>query len=247
MGHFFFFIVGTILGSFLNVCIHRLPRGESLLFPASHCPYCGQRLKWRDLVPLLSYIILRGSCRHCQKLISRRYPLLELVMGLLLPTLYFALPPVDFFPATAVTALVLVATCTDLKEGIIPDAVVLPALGMGILYSALFPPNTLWESVAGALLGGGVLTTIALLSRGGMGGGDIKLMAALGAWLGLGRVPLILFLSFLGGGMGALGLLFLGIKGRRDTVAFAPYIAAAVIVSLFWERQLLAWYFRLWY
>ena len=188
MGHFFFFIVGTILGSFLNVCIHRLPRGESLLFPASHCPYCGQRLKWRDLVPLLSYIILRGSCRHCQKLISRRYPLLELVMGLLLPTLYFTLPPVDFFPATAVTALVLVATCTDLKEGIIPDAVVLPALGMGILIRPFSPipygkvlPEPYW---------GGVLTTIALLSRGGWGR-DIKLMAALGpGWARAGALNL---------------------------------------------------------
>lgn len=243
---FLIFLCGLVLGSFLNVCIYRLPRGESVLSPASHCPYCGRRLGFPDLIPLAGYLLLRGKCRYCRKPISWRYPLVELAMGLLLLIFYYSLAPAKCIPTTMVAALLLVATCTDLEHGIIPDAIVLPVLGMGILYSAFFPPHTLGGSLGGALLGGGTLLAVALLSRGGMGGGDIKLLAALGAWLGPGQVLLVLFLSFLLGGIGGMGLLLLKIKGRRDAIAFAPYIAAAVSITLWGGEMLWDWYFRFW-
>ncbi len=243
---FYLFLGGLILGSFLNTCIHRLPRGESIVAPASHCPNCGQRLGWLDLIPLAGFFLLRGRCRYCHKAISWRYPLVELVLGLLLVFFYFFLDSGMFLTATVVAALLVVVTCTDLEQGLIPDAIVLPALGTGILFSLVSPSITLANSLAGALLGGGVLVAVALLSRGGMGGGDIKLLAALGAWLGPRQVLLILFLSFFLGGIGALGLLLLKIKARRDAIAFAPYIAAAVFITLFWGEMLYDWYFRLW-
>ncbi len=243
---FFLFLGGIVLGSFLNTCIHRLPRGESVLTPASHCPHCGQQLTCLDLIPLVGLMLLGGKCRYCQKPISWRYPLVELVMGLLVVTFYYFLDPGRYFPALVVAALSVVVTCTDLEHGLIPNAIVLPTLAVGIIYSALFSPYTLVGSLSGAFLGGGVLLAVALLSCGGMGGGDIKLMAALGAWLGPQLVILTLFLSFLLGGIGSLGLLLLKVKDRRDVIAFAPYIAAAVFITLFGGETLYNWYTRLW-
>lgn len=240
------FILGLIVGSFLNTCIHRLPRGESLFAPPSHCPRCRQRLSPLDLIPLLSYLLLRGKCRYCKEPIAGRYPKVELLMGLALVALYHLREPGTFFASLVVTAVALVAACTDLEHGIIPDTLVLSTLLAGVVYSLLSPLASPASSIAGLCLGGGSLLVIALLSGGGMGGGDIKLMAALGAWLGWRLLLIVLFLSFLAGGIGGLWLLVLKIKERRDAIPFAPFIAAAVFLALLGEKYFANyfWFFR---
>ena len=236
------FVFGLIVGSFLNTCIHRLPRKESLLAPPSYCPRCRHRLYPLDLLPLLGYLFLQGKCRYCREPISWRYPTVELLMGLAAVALYYHREPATLFPALVVTAVALVAACTDLEHGIVPDALVLPTLGAGLLYSFFSPLVSPGSSIAGLLLGGGSLLAIDFLSGGGMGGGDIKLMAALGTWLGWRLLLIVLFLSFLVGGIGGIWLLLLKIKGGRDPIPFAPAIALALFLALVGEDFLMNYY-----
>lgn len=230
------FAGGLIAGSFLNTCIYRLPRGESVLVPPSYCPQCRHRLHPLDLIPLVGFLLLKGKCRYCRQPISRRYPLVELLMGLLTVALYYHREPGTLLSALVATGVVIVAACTDLEHGIIPDGLVFPTLFAGVVYSFFSPLTSPGSSIAGLFLGGGSLLVIAFLSGGGMGGGDIKLMAALGAWLGWRLLLMVLFFSFLLGGIGGIWLLLLKIKERRDSVAFAPYIAVAVFLTLLGEK-----------
>lgn len=239
----FVFITGLVVGSFLNVCIYRIPLGETVVTTPSHCFACGNRLRARDLVPVLSYIFLRGKCRYCGVKISWQYPLVELVTGLIFLATVFTwgiswggLAMLMFF------SMLVVTTVIDLYHQIIPDGVLLVGGLLGLPMVYLQSMEQLKWGVIGFFAAGLVLLLIALASKGGMGGGDIKLAAVMGLYLGLKSVALALFLSFLLGGLVGILLLVTGIKGRKDAVPFGPFLALGAIITAFWGEKIFAWY-----
>ncbi|HHX74178.1 MAG TPA: prepilin peptidase, partial [Firmicutes bacterium] len=203
------FICGLLVGSFLNVCIYRLPQDESVIYPPSHCPSCGRRLRATELVPLLSYLWQRGRCRGCGAAISPRYPLVEAVTGAVFAALAWRYGPPAVLWHAAFFALLLVIFFIDLDHQLIPNRLVL-------LLAALVPVRLLAgevplvQAAAGMLLGGGLFSLLAVLSRGGMGGGDIKLVAVLGLWFGWRLLLPLMFLAFFCGG--AVGVFLLALK-----------------------------------
>lgn len=242
----FWFILGLVIGSFLNVCIWRLPRGESIIYPPSHCPSCGHALHWRDLVPVFSYLALRGRCRYCEARISPRYPLVEALTGGLFLFLgwHYGLSP--RLPAALVLVCVLeVAAFVDLEHQRIPNSLVLFGAVAGVVLNLLGGGPGWLEMALGALAGGGVLWLVAVASREGMGGGDVKLAAMAGLYLGWRSALVGLFLGVLGGGVVAAALLAARRLGRRDPMPFGPFLAVGFWVALVWGEELLAWYLHL--
>jgi leader peptidase (prepilin peptidase)/N-methyltransferase len=246
-GYIVAFVLGTVLGSFANVCIHRLPRRQSVVFPASHCPYCQQRLRpWHNL-PLLSYVALGGRCATCRTSISWRYPLVELLCGLLYVFLYHqwgvSVPSVVF--ALFATAL-LIVSFIDLEYTIIPDAITLPGIVAGLLASLWLTPVGIGNAVLGVLLGGGAFSLIVILSAGrGMGAGDIKLIAMIGAFLGWQAVLVTIFLGASLGTVVGLSLMLLKRKRRKDPIPFGPFLALGALLTMVWGEELLDWYLHL--
>lgn len=240
---FLIFILGLAIGSFLNVCIYRLPLGRSIVTPPSHCMQCGTRLKWRELIPVVSFVLLRGRCRYCGAGFSPRYALVEMVTALLFVIcfIFFGIS-VLLIKALVLTAFLLVIVFIDIDHQLILDKVLLWLAGSGIVIN-------LWTGAAGAadmlfggLLGGGLLLIVAVASKGGMGGGDIKLAAALGLWLGWEFTLLTLLLAFVFGGAGGVVLLLLKLKNRKDLIPFGPFLALGTWVSLLYGNMLLLWY-----
>ncbi len=240
-------LVGAIAGSFLNVVIHRVPRGESIVSPRSHCPSCGRVLRPWENVPLLAFIWLRGRCAGCGTRIPFRYPLVEALTAGLFAAVgaRFGFGPALPFLLFFVGSLVAVAWI-DLDARIIPDAISLGGLGIGLVAS-FFLPVTLPSALLGAIIGGGTLWLLAAAYRkatgvDGMGGGDIKLAAMIGAFLGPGSVLFTLFLaSVLGVAVGG-ALMLAGRAGRRTALPFGTFLAPAAVVSLFAAPVLFAWY-----
>ncbi|MDD3642497.1 MAG: prepilin peptidase [Candidatus Krumholzibacteria bacterium] len=242
------FVFGLAAGSFLNVVIYRLPLGRSVVRPRSACPACGRTLRWFENVPVLSFVLLRGRCRSCGAAISPRYPVVELLGG------FFALlalwirggdPVGAAFVYTFLMALLAVAMI-DWDHRIIPDEISLPLLAAGLAWSLVNPALGPLSSVAGALAGGGSLWLVGAAYRRlrgveGMGGGDVKLMAMIGAWLGLGLVlPVIVLASFFGSLYG-VSLMRRGGDGRTE-VAFGSFLAPAAGVCLVCGQAILGWY-----
>lgn len=240
-------VVGLCVGSFLNVCIHRLPRGGSLLRPRSHCPGCDYELGWYDNIPVISYLFLRGRCRRCASRISLRYPIVELLTAIVF-LLHYAV-----FGLTALLVVRLVFACAmivlfaiDLEHQILPNIITLPGVAAGLVFSLAFPPGLL-DAVLGALVGGGVLWLISeayfrFTGQEGMGGGDIKMLAMIGAFLGWKLVLVTLIVSSLTGSL--IGLLL--ILARKGTLKLAlPYgtflALGALFASLFGEG-VVNWY-----
>jgi leader peptidase (prepilin peptidase) / N-methyltransferase len=248
---FFVFALGAIIGSFLNVCIVRLPRGESLIRPASHCPQCNAPIKFYDNIPLISYIILRGTCRHCKKRISVQYPVVEALTGLMTLALFMKHgPTVQFLLLLLFSSALLIITFIDLAHQIIPDAISIPGIPCGLGASLLIPTVSWQESLLGILVGGGILLFIAvgykwITRRDGMGGGDIKLLAMMGAWLGWKAIPFIILASSLIGLLvgGGSGLLLK--KGLRTKIPFGPFLAIASLIYIFFGPEIIRWYIGL--
>ena len=235
---FLIFIYGLLIGSFLNVCIYRIPREESIVFPSSHCPNCGTSLKWHDLVPVFSYIVQRGKCRYCGEKISSQYPIVELInafMYLLLFEQYgFTL---EFFFFAIVFSMLIIITFIDLQHMIIPDLLVIIILGSTIIYKVLSfllynTPFELINSIGGLVLSGLLFIIIILVSKGGMGGGDVTLIAALGFITGIKRIFLIIFLSFILGAIISVFLLITKIKGKKDPIPFGPFIVLGFFINI---------------
>ena len=245
----FIALLGLCVGSFLNVVIARVPEGRSIVYPGSACPRCGNSIPWYDNLPVLSYALLQGRCRNCREPISWRYPAVELACSLL-----FVLAYQRFETGTALaSALILLAgllaiTAIDLDHQIIPDVLSLPGIALGVLFS-LAPGGIGWApSLLGVLLGGGVFVVIIVastlvLGQAGMGVGDVKLGAMLGAFLGWKLALLSILLSTLLGGPMAVALLATGRKSRKDPIPFGPFLALGGLISLFWGEALLGWYF----
>ena len=238
-------IFGGIVGSFLNVVILRLPKEDaSIVFPASHCPKCSTPLAWFENIPILSYCVLRGKCRTCNVHISLQYPLVELCMALLSGALInkFGLS-FEFFAYFLLCASLLSVIFIDLQHQIIPDSISLPGIIIGFLFSLVSSQLTWTDSLIGILAGGGVLYAIAwgyfiLRKQDGMGGGDIKLLAMLGAWLGWQSLPFIIFVSSLVGAI--IGIIALRMQGSESNtrIPFGPFLSISAIVYLFFANEI---------
>lgn len=244
-------VFGLLFGSFANVVILRLPKGESVAFPASHCVQCKTPIRWYDNVPVLAYLWLRGRCRACHKPFSIRYPLVEGLSGLL----FLAVHLKYGFTWTALEYTVfcwslLVVSMIDLDHMILPDVFTLSGIVIGLLGAALNPEREFWPAVVGVLLGGGFLWAIAygywlLRKEEGMGGGDIKLLAWMGAVLGWQAIPFIVLVSSIVGSVVGLGLALRSKAGLKSVIPFGPYLALAAIVYLLGGETIGQWYIGL--
>jgi leader peptidase (prepilin peptidase) / N-methyltransferase len=243
-----FVVAGLLIGSFLNVVIARLPEGRSLVRPGSACPGCGAAIAWHDNVPVISFLALRGRCRACAMPISWRYPLVEAVTGALFGAAALAFgPTLHAAVASALLAALLAITLIDLERQIIPDAISLPGILAGLLANLATGRVSWLDSVLGIVVGGGVFLAIAvvgswLAGQDAMGGGDIKLAAMLGAFLGWKVLLLSLFVSAIGGGILAAILMGSGLRGRKDPLPFGPFLAAGGAIGLFWGERMVRWY-----
>ena len=236
-------IFGLAVGSFLNVCIARLPDGKSLWWPGSACPRCGASIGWRDNVPVLSYVALRGRCRACGGPIARMYPLVEVVTSGLFVVTFLRLGWTPELPiGLALVAALITVTGIDLRHQIIPDVITVPGILLGFLANSLAGRVSWLDSLLGILAGGGIFFVIIFLSKGGMGGGDMKLGAMLGAFLGWKVALISLLIAVLSGGGVAAVLLLTRARGRKDPVPFGPFLALGGLAGLLWGETLLAWY-----
>jgi leader peptidase (prepilin peptidase) / N-methyltransferase len=265
----FSFLLGLAVGSFLNVCILRIPREESVVMPPSHCPACGARIKPYDNIPVVSWLVLRGRCRHCKAPISPQYPAVELLTGLLYLGCYLAFGlSVETLKWTVFAALMVVLTVTDLRERILPDVVNFTGLGLGLLLSLFtapvdgtaawlsgrvlglsspLPVLSLLDALIGAAAASGLLWIVAegyfrLRGREGMGLGDVKMMAMAGAFLGLQRALLTVLLGSLLGSLIGAAVIALRHKGRDFELPFGTFLGAGAILVVFFGSATLDWY-----
>lgn len=250
------FIFGAVIGSFLNVCIHRMPKDESIVSPGSHCPHCGKPVKAYDNIPLVSWLVLGGKCRSCSAKISPRYFAVEFVNAFMWLCLWkiYALSPF-FFAGAVLFSILLAMTVTDLETGLIPDKLSIPGMIAGLVMSTAWPAlqgQDVWywglaHSAGGLLTGGAILMGVGLLGtfifrKDAMGGGDVKLLAMMGAFMGIQKAFLIFFISpFFAMPMA----LYLKFFRKAETLPFGPYLAMAGITSFLYGEKLIAWIFKI--
>jgi leader peptidase (prepilin peptidase)/N-methyltransferase len=240
-------ILGLAVGSFLNVCIHRIPRGQSLAHPGSRCPSCGYSLRWFDNVPVVSYTLLGGKCRKCRQPISARYPLVEVAtMGLfLLHGLVFGWTPI-LVPRLVFACAMVVLFAIDLEHHLLPDAITLPGIVLGLVSSAVLPPG-LRDALIGALGGGGVLWLVGeayyrYSGHEGMGGGDVKMLAMIGAFLGWKLALLTLVLSSVVGSVVGLCVILSRRGGMKFALPYGTFLALGAIVASLAGDRIVRWY-----
>jgi leader peptidase (prepilin peptidase)/N-methyltransferase len=248
----FIFVFGTAVGSFLNVCIYRLPRSLSLIHPRSMCPRCGEGIAFYDNIPILSYLWLRGRCRHCGATISLRYPVVELAAGLFAVALFAreGLALHEGLILYVLVATLLVVTFIDIDYQIIPDAITYPGIVIGFLSSFVLKNITYKESLLGIAVGGGLLLLVAsgyyfLTKKEGMGGGDVKLLAMIGAFLGWKAA---IFTIMVGSAIGTVLGIAMAIRtqgGRSLAVPFGPFLSLGALLFIFEGQAMIAWYMGL--
>ncbi|MFP4641929.1 MAG: prepilin peptidase [Chloroflexota bacterium] len=259
--YFIIFILGASIGSFLNVVIDRLPRGQSITNPPSHCPECNRKLRAWDMVPVLSYVWFRGHCRYCGAYIPVRTLLIEVLTGVLVLALFLYHGGGTYWGITAFyTFLLLAVAVIDLEHGIIPNKITYPALPVCLGLSAIYLPlqDHVWLGAVGlphlaavisALAGGGLgfflFSVIALVSPGGMGWGDVKLVAVMGFMTGFPLILVALGISIILGGLSAAGMLILRRKGRKEAIPFGPFLCLGTFATLLWGGSILNWYIGL--
>ncbi|MEW6100696.1 MAG: prepilin peptidase [Candidatus Omnitrophota bacterium] len=263
MGRIIAFLFGSIVGSFLNVCIYRMPHGESIVWPGSHCPNCKKRIPAYDNIPFISYILLKGKCRFCKQKISIRYLLVELLTAILFVMLFDRYNlTFDFFFYAVLFSALIVATFIDIAHRIIPDEISVGGMILGLILSSLrglsFSPFQLslkpaLNSLLGILAGGGIiyftgylfdLIYFKLLKKPpiqgeteSMGGGDVKLLAMIGAFLGWQRALLTFFIApFLGIAFGLINL----ISKKDHTIPYGPFLSVAALLSLLWSSKIIS-------
>ena len=266
---FIIFVFGLIIGSFLNVCILRIPVAESVVLPPSHCPSCGMPIKPYDNIPVVSWLVLAGRCRKCKARISAMYPMVELGTGLLFLACYFVFGiKAEALKWAIFAALLIVLTITDLRERILPDKVNFVGFGLGLLLSLFtrpvdgtalwlanhlfaYPPPEAALSFADALIGAGVASGLLWLvaegyfrarGREGMGLGDVKMMAMAGAFLGLQRALLTILLGSLLGSLIGIAVIAIGRKGRDFELPFGTFLGAGAMLVVFFGSPALDWY-----
>ena len=242
-------IVGAIIGSFLNVCIWRIPREESIVFPASHCPVCSHPIRFFDNIPIISWLILRGRCRDCGACISPRYPLVEALTAALAVLLYWKYGfSLQFLCAFLFTAALIVITFIDIDYQIIPDVISLPGIPLCFLAAVFIMGVSFLESLIGILVGGGILYVIAvgyewITKREGMGGGDIKLLAMLGAFFGWKSLLFIILCSSLTGAVVGMAAMVIQGQDMKYAVPFGPFLALGAVAYFFFGDAFLRYLF----
>ena len=235
------FIFGLSIGSFANVCIYRLPKKKSVVSPVSYCTACLVPIRPLDNIPIISYLVLRGRCRDCNNNISVIYPVIEIITALLLLAGFFKFGlTFDFLVYFVLAPTLVIITVVDIKHQIIPDIITLPGLALGLAagsYSIGYA-----NSFMGFLLGCGLFYLLAILSNGGIGGGDIKYIAAAGAFVGWQKVLLIIFIGAVLGTF--VGLFQIGFqkKTRKDIIPFGPFLSVATLITLFYGNLLIKLY-----
>lgn len=238
---------GACVGSFLNVCIFRLPRGESLVWPGSRCTACGRALSWFDNVPILSWIAIRGRCRTCGAPISVMYPAVEIVTAatFVFTYLLYGLTPLGVVRAAFASALIVLFV-TDLQHKILPNVITLPGIVIGFACSVFLPPG--WrDSLIGIAVGGGVLFAIAetyyrVRGQEGLGMGDVKLLAMIGAFLGWKLVILTLVLASFAGSVAGVALIASGRGSMKYALPFGTFLAIGAVFSAVWGDPIVDWY-----
>ena len=236
--------LGLLFGSFTNVIIARMPLEESIIFPGSHCPHCNHQLQAMELIPVISYLFLRGHCRNCGTKISLRYPLVEILCALLFLGVFLQKGmTISTIAGWLLAVILLGAAFIDIDHGIIPDRLTYPGIVIGLLLS--FGTLGFLPALAGSLAFGGLLFAVAIISNGGMGGGDIKLAALIGAFTGItGSAITLLMASFLGAIFG-LVLILIKKTGRKTPIKFGPFLALAAYTAFLWANDILSWYLGL--
>lgn len=248
---FFALVFGMVVGSFLNVCICRMPNDQSVVSPPSHCPNCSYQIRWYDNIPVFSYLFLRGKCRGCGVHISLQYPLVELLNGILTLMLFLRFGPTLAFATLFIfcSALVVI-TFIDIEHQIIPDEISLSGIVIGFVLSFFLAGHSWLNSLLGILLGGGSLLLVAYLyqwltGKEGMGGGDIKLLAMMGAFLGWKSIPFIIFASSLVGSVVGISMMLFQKKDSKLAIPFGPYLAFGAVLYIFYGKTLIQWYLSL--
>lgn len=236
------FAFGAVIGSFLNVVIYRLPEGLSLISPGSRCPSCETSIRWYHNVPVVGWFVLRGRCRDCGEAISRRYPAVEALTGLLFLAAYatYGVSWRTLLTMAFLAALVAV-TFIDIDHFRIPDKIVLPGAIVGLAASVAITPERWWEYAGAAFGGAAFLLVLGLIWSGGMGMGDVKMALMMGAVLG-SSIIVAFFVGFLVGGVAGILLMALGVKGRRDRIPFGPYLAFGSLTAALFGPQLIRLY-----
>jgi leader peptidase (prepilin peptidase) / N-methyltransferase len=246
------FIFGLCIGSFMNVCIYRIPLSKSIVTPRSMCPGCNSLISAYDNIPVISYILLRGKCRNCKIPISLRYPLVETISGLTALAVFmrFGISAEGLIYFAFISALVVI-TFIDIDHRIIPDTISLPGIPAGfLLASFLLPSMNYKSSLAGILTGGGSLLAVAwiynlITKKEGMGGGDIKLLAMIGAFTGWKGVLFTIFVASATGTLSGIAVMLKTQKDMKLAVPFGPFLSIGAILYIFFGTSLISWYFRL--
>lgn len=240
-------VLGLIWGSFLNVVAYRVPREESLMFPPSHCPNCDHRLGPLDLVPVLSFLMMRGKCRYCGEKISWQYPLIEMITGVGFAVIWSFMQPSSGTEIALVVlnwlfySFLLVIFLVDYKEMIIPNEF---NIGIGILaIIKMAITQSYWTELLGFAVCGVTILLIVVITN-GMGMGDAKMFAVLGLWFGLKNGLFVLFFSIIVGAVLSVFLLMTKVKTRKDRIPFGPFISLAAIFGLFFADPIMNWYFQ---
>ncbi len=256
--YLFIFVFGTAIGSFINVCIYRIPKGESVVSVPSHCVNCNIRLRARNLIPIFSFLRQRGKCHDCHEPISPRYIMIETLTGLIFTALLWKYNfTIEFIAAAFISSILIVVCFIDLEHGIIPDSLVITATIVGLIFFVLnlFIPNDIygddiwWNPLLGALTGSAILLGISYLgmllyrSQEVMGGGDIKILFPVGLFLGWKLMLTALFLSIIIAGAACLFLIIIKKIDRKTTIPFGPFISFGTILAITIGRQLLGFYF----
>lgn len=237
-------ITGCLTGSFLNVVIYRLPREKSLVFPGSKCPGCDNPIAFYDNVPVLSWLLLSGKCRKCNEKISTRYPIVELMTGILFLMVYQSYDiGYNWIFLSYFVSLMVVITWIDIDFMLILHSITYPSIGVGFIYSYI--NNTLPQAILGSIIGGVLFYLIAKISllvmkKEGMGMGDVTFVILLGAWLGLSNLLGSLFISFILGSL--IGIIFLAVKGKSEHFPFGPSLAIGALITMITNNYLLNWY-----
>jgi leader peptidase (prepilin peptidase)/N-methyltransferase len=245
----FFTVAGAAVGSFLNVLICRIPEGKSIVYPSSHCPKCAHPIRFYDNIPLISYLVLRGRCWDCHEKISLRYPLVEALTALMSLLLFWKFGlSMKYLFSFVFTAALVVITFIDLDLQIIPDVITLPGIPLFFLAAVFFMDVKVMEALLGLLIGGGCLFAVAFVyelitKREGMGGGDIKLLAMMGAFLGWKSLFFILFVSSILGAVVGISTMIVKGKDMKYAVPFGPFLSIAAVAYLFVGVDVMEYFF----